>query len=747
MYEKYLKRFFDVILSLGCILISSPVLVIVAILVRIKLGSPVIFKQERPGYQNKVFTLYKFRTMTDAVDENGNLLPDKDRLPKFGQLLRSTSLDELPEFFNILFGHMSFVGPRPLLKNYIYLYSPRQIRRANVRPGLTGLAQVNGRNAISWEEKFEFDLEYVEHISLRLDLKIVFQTVMKVLKRSGINSQESVTMSAFQGTRRKRFSRYGQEKELGILFVGVGNRVEFIETFLYAAGKLDAKVRFVGCDVSLEAPALYKCHQHYQIPEPGSDGHIEAILSICRKERIDLVIPEQEKEIFLLSQEQKRFEKLGTKVLIGNEELACFCSNKKWTGKFFESLGLHHPRNIEKASAYDQGYPALMEILDEKDNLMTTRKVSNAEDLKFLAEKYERFIVRPYLEGKIYEIDAFCDWEGNPIYITPRAKEDIEGRESSRYRVVRSQTIVEETKRILEKLKPAGPVTVFMLKQQDNGTDFYLRMEPWFDKNSVVSIKAGADSPMALLQMMLGKEPGFQPEAADDNILFGRFEQSICLNTKKNPIREIHSFEELLELDDFIEGVLFDLDDTLYSEKEYLRSGFHKIAEMLPQIPQCFNKLCAAFERGQNPLKTVLTQADLFTEELYQRCIDVIEHHKPDIQLYDDVRNLFFELHKRKKSIGILTDGKPEVQRAKIKALGLDIMADEYLITDELAGNGDVEEFRRPNDLAFLIMKKRMGIPCRNMAFVGDDIERDFEAPKALGMECYWKKNKDGLYE
>lgn len=748
MYRKYLKRLFDIFLALCCIILSSPILLILAVLIRLKLGSPIIFKQERPGYQNKIFTLYKFRSMTDAVDEEGNLLPDQERLPKFGRLLRSTSLDELPEFFNILFGHMSFVGPRPLLKNYVDLYSARQIHRADVRPGLTGLAQVNGRNAISWEEKFEFDLEYVENISLRLDLKIMLWTFLKVFKRSGISAQDSVTMSAFQGTRRKRFSRYRQGRELRILFVGVGNQVELIETFLYAAGKLDVKVHLTGCDVSLEAPALYKCHRHYQIPEPGDERHLETLLSICREERIGLVIPEQEKEVFLLSQQKKMFEKIGAKVLIGSEELACFCSNKKWTGSFFKSCGLHYPHNAESADAYNQGYPALMEILDQQDNLVTTRKVQSERDLQFLAEKYERFIVRPYLEGKIYEIDVFCDWEGNPIYITPRAKEDIEGRESSRYRVVRSHTIIEETKKILSKLKPAGPVTIFMLKQEESGINYYLRMEPWFDKNAAVSIKAGADAPMALFQMMLGNPVEFQPKAADDQIIFSRFEQSICLNTRKNPIQQIETFNEILTaLDDSIEGVLFDLDDTLYSEKEYMRSGFHEIARLLPQIPQCFNKLCAAFEKGKDPIQTVLEEAGITSKEQYGQCLEAIRSHKPQIQLYDGVKELFFELHKQKKSIGIITDGSPEVQRAKIEALGLDRLADEYLITDELAGNGDVKEFRRPNDIAFLIMKKRMGIPCRNMAFVGDDREKDFNAPKDLGMECYWKKNEDGLYE
>ena len=239
MYHKYIKRFFDIILSLCCIIVSSPILLVTALLVRIKLGSPVIFKQERPGYHNEIFTLYKFRSMTDAVDENGDLLPDKERLPRFGQMLRSTSLDELPEFFNILFGHMSFVGPRPLLKQYIDFYSARQKRRADVRPGLTGLAQVNGRNAISWEEKFEFDLEYVDNISFLTDIKIILKTVTKVLKRAGISAQESVTMYAFQGTKKDQFSKYKKAGHLKILFSSVADQVEFIDTFRYFYPELE----------------------------------------------------------------------------------------------------------------------------------------------------------------------------------------------------------------------------------------------------------------------------------------------------------------------------------------------------------------------------------------------------------------------------------------------------------------------------------------------------------------------------
>lgn len=203
MYKKYIKRLLDIILSGVALIILSPVLLIVAILVRTKLGKPVIFHQERPGKDEKIFTLCKFRTMTDGKDENGNLLPDEVRLTKFGKLLRSTSLDELPELWNILKGDMSIVGPRPLLVRYLPYYTEEERKRHSVRPGLTGYAQINGRNALNWEDRFAYDLEYVEKCSLGLDIKILFETVGKVFKRSGTLSGAAQTVEDFDKYRSK----------------------------------------------------------------------------------------------------------------------------------------------------------------------------------------------------------------------------------------------------------------------------------------------------------------------------------------------------------------------------------------------------------------------------------------------------------------------------------------------------------------------------------------------------------------
>lgn len=204
MYISFSKRLLDFVLSLLALIVLSPLLLIIAILVRIKLGAPIIFKQERPGKDEKIFTLYKFRTMTDKRDSNGNLLPDEIRLTKFGKLLRSTSLDELPELVNIIKGDMSIVGPRPLLVSYLPLYNNKQKHRHDVRPGFTGYAQVNGRNAISWEEKFDLDIYYVNHVSFFMDIRIIIKTVKTVIFREGITSDTSSTMEEFKGTVNER---------------------------------------------------------------------------------------------------------------------------------------------------------------------------------------------------------------------------------------------------------------------------------------------------------------------------------------------------------------------------------------------------------------------------------------------------------------------------------------------------------------------------------------------------------------
>ena len=195
------KNIFDKLLAMLLIIIFSPIYIIVSLLIFFKMGSPILFRQKRPGYKEKIFGIYKFRTMTNEKDSNGDLLPDEQRLLGIGKFIRSTSLDELPQLFNVIKGEMSFVGPRPLLIEYLPLYNDRQKKRHNVKPGITGWAQVNGRNAISWEQKFEYDVWYVEHYSFFLDMKILWMTFLKVVQRSDISSNTAVTMEKFKGSK------------------------------------------------------------------------------------------------------------------------------------------------------------------------------------------------------------------------------------------------------------------------------------------------------------------------------------------------------------------------------------------------------------------------------------------------------------------------------------------------------------------------------------------------------------------
>ena len=199
MYKSFFKPLFDKILAIILIILFSPIMLIVAIGIYLWDGRPIIFKQKRPGLHGKIFEIYKFRTMTNELDENGNLLPDNKRLKGFGKIIRSLSLDELPQLFNVLKGEMSFIGPRPLLVEYLELYNEEQKKRHDVLPGITGLAQVKGRNAISWRKKFKYDVFYVKHLNFCLDLYIIYLTIIKVLKREGINQNENTTMEKFNG--------------------------------------------------------------------------------------------------------------------------------------------------------------------------------------------------------------------------------------------------------------------------------------------------------------------------------------------------------------------------------------------------------------------------------------------------------------------------------------------------------------------------------------------------------------------
>ncbi|SDB21288.1 sugar transferase [Eubacterium oxidoreducens] len=745
MYRSFVKRLLDLVFSTIILVVFCWVYLILAILVRVKLGKPVIFAQERTGHHNTRFVMYKFRTMTSETDANGELLPDEMRLTRFGAMLRSTSLDELPEIVNIFKGNMSFVGPRPLLPNYVDLYSPRQRRRHEVKPGLTGLAQVNGRNAIEWEEKFEFDLEYSDNISFALDFKILCLTVKKVFARADISSEGSATTESFAGTKRKRFGSKHKEV-VKVLFTNPGNKNELIQTFLYAAGNLGIQIETYATDTTLGLPAMLMCQKEKRVSSPKAPEYVDQILDICRKEHIDLVVPLSEDDRILASA-QAAFHKNGTRLLLSKLEVTQMCMDKRRVMDYFRSCGLHTTVTADNLVEYTGGFPAAIELRDENKGVYSYR-VENEKELQYYIMRFEKYLIRPFVNGTEYEIDVFCDFEGKPIYITPKRRETVQEKEVARYRVVQDAMMIKEVQAILEELKPVGPLTIGVVKEEATGYNYFVGMRPLFSVDAPISIKAGADSPQAALKMMFGATMDYQQNAADDDLLFSRVERTIQIKQNIDEVHPFESFNELPEqLGSEIEAVVFDLDDTLYSQKEYMRSALREVAEHLPQVRNCYNRMCAALEKGEMPIEAVLKKEKINSEELLRECLDIFIEHYPKIELYPGVVECFRELRKKKMYLAVVTDGKPVMQNNKIDALGLDKYVDEILITDELAGHGNVHEFRKPNDIAYLIMRKRLGIALRNMAYVGEDPKLDFEAPQKLGMVCYQYVNPDRLYE
>jgi FMN phosphatase YigB (HAD superfamily) len=413
---------------------------------------------------------------------------------------------------------------------------------------------------------------------------------------------------------------------------------------------------------------------------------------------------------------------------------------------YFAACDLHTVRPVDNLMDYTGGYPAAIELKDKTKGIYSYR-VENEKELQYYIMRFEKYLLRPYIEGEEYEIDVFCDFDGNPIYITPKKNEGVRENEVARYRVVQDSMMILEVKSLIKELKPIGPLTISVVKDANTGCNYFIGMRPVFSMNASISIKAGADSPLALLKMMYGSKPKYVPQAADDGILFSRVETTVQIKQERNEVIQFHDFTELYEMGDDMEAVVFELEDTLYSSKDYVRSGLRAVADELPQVHNCYNRMCAMFEKGMLPINTILKEEGMDLKEHLRYYLDIYNEHVPRIALYPGIEELFHELRRKKLFLAIVTDGKPVAQRNKIKALNLESMVDEIIITDELAGNGNVHEFRKPNDIAYLIMRRRLDVPLRNMAYVGSDAKLDFEAPKKLGMVCYQYMNEDKLYD
>lgn len=511
-------------------------------------------------------------------------------------------------------------------------------------------------------------------------------------------------------------------KELRVLFTGVGRRIELIQAFREAAICLGVSLKVYGVDMTGTAPALAYCDYTKKVCGMRDENYIPELMEFCRKEKIDILIPTIDTDLLTLSQSAHLFG--NTKVLISKPDKISICRDKNYTADFFESCGCYAPNTANDWTKYAAAYPCFIKPKDGSSSI-NAFKAETSEELEVYANQIEDYIVQPFIEGTEYTVDIFCDFDGNPIYITPRIRLQVRAGEVLKTQISMDKKIIDECKRIVEKFKPIGPITVQLIRQNITGDDYFIEINPRFGGGAPLSMKAGARSAEAILKLLLNEK--IEDRAViSDGAVYSRFDQSVCIG--KGTVKQS------------IKGVIFDLDDTLYNEKQYIKSGFKAVSEYLG-IQEAETELWRLFEMKLPAIDAYLDQ--IGQNKKKAEVLSIYREHKPRISLNEGAEELIRDLKARGIFVGIITDGRPSGQRNKIEALGLNRFIEDIIITDELGG----EQFRKPCDIAFRIMQRRWKIPFEQMIYVGDNIHKDFGAPKQLGMQWICVKNKDSLYQ
>lgn len=507
-----------------------------------------------------------------------------------------------------------------------------------------------------------------------------------------------------------------------ILFTSVGRRIELIQAFRMAAVRLGINLQIYGADIALSAPALAYCDRTVIVPRIKDSSYIPELRRICEEEKIDALVPTIDTDLLLLSENRETFGK--TKVVISAPDKIALCRNKNLTAAYFRSIGLLCPETVNQAKDYKGGFPAFIKPQDGSSSIFAY-KVNDEKELAAYAAQVPDYIIQPFISGTEYTVDIFCDFEGKPVFITPRIRLAVRAGEVLKTQISQDARIIAEMQQLAADFQPCGQITVQLIREEATGRDYYIEINPRFGGGAPLTIKAGADSAEALLRLIGGEVLTYQPQAAEEGSIFSRFDQSVRTDTGFAPDR--------------VKGVIFDLDDTLYSERDYVRSGYHKIAEFL-QRPEAEEELWQFFLEGRPAIDAYLEKTGQMG--LKEICLDIYRNQTPDISLYPGVKELILRLKASGKKVGIITDGRPGGQRKKLEALGLTDLVDDVIITDELGGPA----FRKPNDIAFRMMQCRWGLSYPQMVYIGDNPGKDFQAPRQLGMQSLWYRNPEGLY-
>lgn len=466
------------------------------------------------------------------------------------------------------------------------------------------------------------------------------------------------------------------------------------------------------------APALAYCDFTRRVVAMKDPGYIDNLLQICMDDHIDLLIPTIDTDLLVLSENKEKFEAIGTRVMISDPEMIHICRDKNNTSQFFADCGLYAPMPVNDWKEYKSGFPAFIKPKDGSSSI-NAFKVENEEELEVYAGQVEDYIVQPFVSGKEYTIDVFCDWNGEPISIVPRERMQVRAGEVLKTQIFMDRTMIQEMRTLCSAFKPCGPLTVQLIRDAA-GIDWYIEINPRFGGGAPLSMKAGARSAETILKLMDGEYVQYSNENIADGAIYSRFDQSVCITEGKGQIK----------------GVIFDLDDTLYSEKEYIRSGYKIVSDYLGGGYE--DRLWSFFEQGKPAIDELLKKLGRVDEKA--EVLKVYRSHKPDIHPYPGVVEMIDKLKNRGIKVGIITDGRPEGQRNKLDALDLDV--DDVIITDELGG----VQFRKPCDIAFRILLTRWRLNPADIVYVGDNPIKDFQAPQQLGMRSIFLRNEDGLY-
>lgn len=314
-----------------------------------------------------------------------------------------------------------------------------------------------------------------------------------------------------------------------ILFTSVGRRVELMQAFRKAADELGVQLTIIGADITESAPALFFCDETKIVCRIKEPEYIPQLLNICEKEKVDCLIPTIDTDLLLLAENKEKFETVGTKVLISAVDKVKLCRDKRYTADYFMSVGLKSPVPVDDASKYVLGYPAFIKPKDGSSSI-DAYKVRNAEELKEYAKKVNDYIVQPFISGREFTIDIFCDYEGNPVYITPRERLAVRAGEVLKTRIHQDDTMIREMLALIEDYKPCGQITVQLIQDEVTGNNYYIEINPRFGGGAPLSIKAGADSAKAVIRMLNGEKLEYMPKAARDKAVYSRFDQSICVD-------------------------------------------------------------------------------------------------------------------------------------------------------------------------------------------------------------------------